>query len=157
MLFVTLFTRVWIEILAISLQAVVRLVTLFTRVWIEISLNLSSILRFLVTLFTRVWIEILLICREHRRCHCHSLYESVNWNIFHQLPYFLFNCHSLYESVNWNFCCYIALGCHIASLSLRECELKFNFCVFPLFFYLSLSLRECELKSFIYRLCSQNT
>ena len=92
--------------------------------WIEILIYVFLQYFQGVTLFTRVWIEILQGWLLFTMLYCHSLYESVNWNLT-QLSLDFFTC---------------------MSLSLRECELKF--CLdFSIFFCVaSLSLRECELK-----------
>ena len=122
--YVTLFTRVWIEIKINSDISSVKKVTLFTRVWIEMSESSNLKPRWTVTLFTRVWIEILFDDFEISKLESHSLYESVNWN-----KYELLKLTSLYPS-----------------LSLRECELKLRICAIIILRKLSLSLRECELK-----------
>ena len=105
---VTLFTRVWIEIFKTqfvkisifghSLYESVNWNTcpMETTHWVRQSLSLRECeLKFRiceicflyrnVTLFTRVWIEIQIVKNVPARVTCHSLYESVNWNICHPM------------------------------------------------------------------------
>ena len=58
-MFVTLYTRVWIEIDGIAPYEYVYNVTLYTRVWIEMCYGMCVSRLNLVTLYTRVWIEIM--------------------------------------------------------------------------------------------------
>ena len=102
LMLVTLFTRVWIEIIVIWEWLYIQHVTLFTRVWIEILCFFFNFVNCFVTLFTRVWIEIINSKGKLNNAFCHSLYESVNWNVFIFIIINFIYSHSLYESVNWN-------------------------------------------------------
>ena len=55
---VTLYVRVWIEILGSKSPRNRRRVTLYVRVWIEIDTNWTLSDFQFVTLYVRVWIEI---------------------------------------------------------------------------------------------------
>ena len=151
---VTLFTRVWIEIIDICKETITITVTLFTRVWIEIVWTPNICYNRIVTLFTRVWIEIIIFKHTLHWYGSHSLYESVNWNFLLFSYICLIKCHSLYESVNWNFLLLLSINskrCHSLyesvnwnlsdpndenargeSLSLRECELKWSLSTQPI-------------------------
>ena len=61
LVFVSLFTREWIEIFLLPLRDGMPLVSLFTREWIEIVERFGFLLPILVSLFTREWIEIFLL------------------------------------------------------------------------------------------------
>ena len=136
--------------------------------WIEILCFFFNFVNCFVTLFTRVWIEIINSKGKLNNAFCHSLYESVNWNVFIFIIINFIYSHSLYESVNWN----IGDGSYFEykeSHSLYESvnwnlyqffKIKITFChslyesvnwnnkVCNLFWHIlkSLSLRECELK-----------
>ena len=170
--FVTLFTRVWIEIFLFPPFFFFNYVTLFTRVWIEIRKHLEQAKKERVTLFTRVWIEIKEV-EEVKKKYGVTLFTRVWIEILDNIHSFdRFFCHSLYESVNWNKFKKIWKYFYSLSLSLRECELKYrNTCKLLCFLARhslyesvnwniakcfrsalilgSLSLRECELKSIL--------
>ena len=54
---VALFTRAWIEIIAVSDRAFFIGVALFTRAWIEMQVRDAESKKVEVALFTRAWIE----------------------------------------------------------------------------------------------------
>ena len=56
---VALFTRAWIEITNLSVDAKGTSVALFTRAWIEIHKSVKCTRIHVVALFTRAWIEIM--------------------------------------------------------------------------------------------------
>ena len=58
---VSLFTREWIEIAALSVMPCKYAVSLFTREWIEITSARTDCQRRPVSLFTREWIEMWII------------------------------------------------------------------------------------------------
>ena len=55
---VALFTRAWIEIVAVLFPAEMSAVALFTRAWIEMKKKPLKFVKVVVALFTRAWIEI---------------------------------------------------------------------------------------------------
>ena len=122
--FVTLFTRVWIEISEYEWKRNLIKVTLFTRVWIEMLFGIDNLFMVCVTLFTRVWIEIYLMLSISSLIYV-TLFTRVWIEIIIAVqPILFYACHSLYESVNWNLWKSSVRKRILLSLSLRECELK---------------------------------
>ena len=76
--FVTLYTRVWIEISWCILAKCFHTVTLYTRVWIEIWNAPYADSDFKVTLYTRVWIEIEKTAIYYGDMSGHPLHEGVD-------------------------------------------------------------------------------
>ncbi len=105
----------------------VKTVTLYTRVWIEIIDLKQSKESCQVTLYTRVWIE---ICNA--RCSIialsgHPLHEGVDWNYHSTWFVIIVIRHPLHEGVDWNI---LRLGKWyklLRSPSTRGCGLKFYF------------------------------
>ena len=77
-------------------------VTLFTRVWIEILTPVST----KSGIISHSLYESVNWNRSLRNYYIapfgHSLYESVNWNLAAEAVLSEEDSHSLYESVNWN-------------------------------------------------------
>ena len=73
-------------------------VTLYTRVWIEMVYVLSLFVGFNVTLYTRVWIEITRNSTYHICEVCHPLHEGVDWNSFFR-PVYPYHNVTLYTRV----------------------------------------------------------
>ena len=121
---VSLFVRLWVEIVFSCVQAFQELVSLFVRLWVEMFHQKTSCSGFRVSLFVRLWVEIL----------CESMYCRIAV------------CQPLREAVSWNGSKTIGFHATFPSASSWGCELKFipqlrNICPF-----LSASSWGCELK-----------
>ena len=75
---VSLFTREWIEIIALTFSTQYSNVSLFTREWIEILPLYEQRPSGAVSLFTREWIEIKIIAPEVNQSMGLPLYEGVD-------------------------------------------------------------------------------
>ena len=143
---VTLFVRVWIEIIHHWQKWNEWFVTLFVRVWIEIGYVQGETTKPPVTLFVRVWIEINKTVVDYLwRYKSLSLWECGLKSTYENMDS-VFICHSLCESVDWN--CPLSVICPLPSRhSLCE-SVDWNH-TFPHFYINitpSLSLWECGLK-----------
>ena len=101
--FVSLFVRLWVEIiLQAAIQGIIA-VSLFVRLWVEIFARLHTIRVFPVSLFVRLWVEM-----WHRQEGMHPdlrqpLREAVSWNRKREAMWTASSGRQpLREAVSWN-------------------------------------------------------
>ena len=100
---VSLFVRLWVEILKTWMESVSLAVSLFVRLWVEISHSMPWKAASSVSLFVRLWVEIHTTKTKKEEYGCQPLREAVSWNIDGLTKQLEEKCQPLREAVSWNF------------------------------------------------------
>ena len=99
---VSLFVRLWVEIIASPKENVALPVSLFVRLWVEISGQFQIFSNWLVSLFVRLWVEIINVLDKIKKEICQPLREAVSWNLLNIPISCLETSQPLREAVSWN-------------------------------------------------------
>ena len=99
---VSLFVRLWVEILRCLRIYCFSIVSLFVRLWVEILTHYHKKHSPIVSLFVRLWVEIHTLTVFWKAFSCQPLREAVSWNVEKLNGMSEGQSQPLREAVSWN-------------------------------------------------------